>query len=104
MTEAKLQAAIIQTAQLAGWLAIRLNAGVAWSRDGRYPIRLAPKGTPDLLLIGPAGQLVFCECKSRRGVVSAEQATMIARLQGMDHEVIVARAVDDLAETLGLLI
>ncbi len=104
MTEAALQRAIIQTAQFAGWLAIRLNAGTAWSRDGTHPIRLAPKGSPDLLLIGPRGQACFVEVKRPGGRCSAQQTAMIATLQALGHRVIVARSIDDLADVLGLLV
>ena len=104
MTEAQLQSAIIETASYCGWMPLRLNSGTAWSRTGAYPIKLAPAGTPDLLLIGPGGRLVFVEVKTLKGRLRPAQAEMHAQLRGMGHTVIVARSLDDLVDTLGLLV
>ena len=104
MSETAIQAAIRQTAEYCQGIVIRMNAGLARSFDCKRVIHLAQKGTPDLLLVGPSGQTVFVETKARRGRLSPEQAEMHARLRDLGHTVIVARSVDDIAPTLGLLL
>lgn len=104
MSEATLLRSITRLADAAGWLVIRLNSGVAWDRTGQHPIRLAPPGTPDVLLLGPRGQVVFVECKATRGRLSRAQQAMHARLEARGHRVVVARVVDDVASVLGLLV
>jgi hypothetical protein len=70
MSEADLQAAIIEYAQLKGWLVHAERS--AWTSKGyRTPIQ-GDKGFPDLVL-ARKNKVVFVECKSEKGELTGEQ-------------------------------
>ena len=72
MTEAELQAAIVDTAELAGWLVFH-----------DHDSRLNPAGLPDLVLVKPP-RVVFLELKSEKGRVRPEQQIWLDALAGCD--------------------
>lgn len=55
-------------------IVLRLNSGTARSASGRGRIRLAPAGTPDLLVI-VEGLVFGLETKARGGKLTKEQAS-----------------------------
>ena len=90
MTEAQLQASVIELAQLLGWRVAhfrpaRTEAGwrTAVAGDG--------KGFPDLLLT-KRGYLLFAELKSARGRLSPEQEEWLADLALVGHGIGPVRA------------
>jgi len=72
LTEAELQATIIDTAELAGWL-------VYHDHDSR----LNPAGLPDLILVKPP-RVVFLELKSDKGRVRPDQQIWLDALEQCD--------------------
>ena len=72
MTEAELQAAIVDVAELAGWL-------VFHDHDSRRN----PAGLPDLICVKPP-RVVFIELKSDTGRVRPEQRTWLDALAECD--------------------
>jgi len=69
MSEAELQAQVVQLAQASGWLVYHT-----------YDSRKSPLGFPDLVLArGP--HLIFAELKSARGRLTDEQAEWMAALR-----------------------
>ena len=73
LTEADMQAGIVEAAQLAGWLCYH-------TRDSRG----SAAGFPDLVLVRPP-EMLFLELKGPGGRVSDEQAEWIEALQGCDQ-------------------
>jgi hypothetical protein len=72
MTEAELQATIVDAAQLAGWL-------VYHDHDSRRN----PAGLPDLILCRPP-RVVFLELKSDKGRTRPEQTIWLNALEACD--------------------
>lgn len=77
MTESQLQASIVETAQLLGWL-------VYHTRDSRG----SHPGFPDLVLVRAptavrAGRLLFVELKSAAGTLELEQLLWLATLRAV---------------------
>lgn len=80
MTEAELQAAIIDAAHLFGWLAHHVKP--ARTPDGKYLTRIAgDAGFPDLVL-ARGGVVLFVELKSHTGRVRPEQQAWLDTLPG----------------------
>jgi len=90
VSEAGTQRAIVAAAEACGAVVIRMNAG-----RGRYNQKLAPPGTPDLLIIGKH-RTVWVEVKAPDGKLRQVQEEMIQLLRDRGHEVTVAREVTDL--------
>ena len=85
MSEADLQSAIVQAADLFGW---------RWYHT--HDSRRSPSGWPDLVLVRD-GQMIAFELKSDRGRVSAEQRIWIEELSkvpGITAVVIRPRDID----------
>jgi VRR-NUC domain len=83
MTEAELQAAIIE---MAGWLGYRLIYHT------KYSIQ-STAGFPDLVLVG-RGRLIFAEVKSAKGKLTTPQLAWYAGLLDVGAEVYVWRPAD----------
>lgn len=94
-SEAEIQKEIIGIARVHGALVFRMNAG-----RGKMNQRLAPAGTPDLLMVMPRGDVIWVEVKQRTGSVRTEQANMHKELSNRKQTVIVASSVDDVLEYL----
>ena len=71
--ERDFQQAVIDTARLLGW-----RVQFHWSE------RHSPKGWPDLTLIRPP-RLLFVECKTERGRLTAAQKSTLALLVPVPH-------------------
>lgn len=96
--ESVLQSAIIEALQYAGCFVVRLNAGAM--RIGSRLVRLAPAGTPDLLVVVPGGRIVFVEVKTPAGRLSPAQRSAHAELTRLGATVVVVRSVDDALDLL----
>lgn len=84
-SESQFQQAVVQLAQLRGWLVMH----IADSRRG------LGAGFPDLVLVlERTGRLLFAELKSATGRVSAEQRRWLAALQRGGHDAFVWRPAD----------
>lgn len=70
MTEAELQAGLIEAAKLHGWECFH-----------DYDSRRSAPGFPDLVL-AKSGRVLFLELKAQRGRVSADQRRWLAALDG----------------------
>jgi len=89
MTETEIQKQIIDFLKALSFIVFRMNAG-----KGRHNQYLAPKGTPDLLVIG-RGRTLWIEVKTATGTVSADQKIMHDKLAAEGQTVIIARSVED---------
>lgn len=87
MTEAALQAAILETAKLLGWRCAHFRAAMT-SKGWRTPVAADGAGFPDLVLCR-GDRLVFAELKSKRGVLSQAQRQWLAALDLTGAEVVV---------------
>ena len=84
MSEAELQANVIELARLGGWLYFHDND----SRRNRA-------GFPDLVFVHPmSGRTVYAELKSAKGRIRPEQQQWIDALYRGGHEVYVWRPED----------
>ena len=79
-----------------GWLCFRCNVGTVETADGRYFTTGLPDGFPDLLAIGPGGNILFIEVKTATGKQRQAQKRMQKVLTELGHTYVVARAVNDL--------
>lgn len=71
MTEAQLQAAVIEMARTLGWLTAHFRPALT-ERGWRTPVSGDGKGFPDLILVR-GERLIAAELKSDVGAVSVEQ-------------------------------
>lgn len=80
MSEADLQAAVIELAKRLGWRCAHFRA--AQIRPGRYvtPVSGDGAGFPDLVMLRD-GRIVAAELKTARGRVSAEQQLWLAEFR-----------------------
>jgi hypothetical protein len=89
LTEAQLQAAVIDTAHVFGWRVAHFRPAKT-SRGWRTAVAADGKGFPDLVLVHPGtGRLLFSELKSYRGKPTAEQEQWLIALERTDAEVYV---------------
>ena len=94
-SEGTIQKEIIDLLKLRGSLVFRMNAGSA-----KYNVKLAPRGTPDLLAVLP-GTAIWLEVKTPKGKVSEDQFNMINDLRDRGELVYVVRSVEDVIRILG---
>ncbi len=78
------------------------NRGLFNRFTGRYNIADAffVPGIPDLAVMLPEGKVLWIEVKSEKGKLSPNQTAFHERLRGLEHDVIVARRVQDVGEWL----
>ena len=95
-------------------IVLRLNSGKAYggkrifdSRRNQYiltelrTIALCPKGTADVLFIGPDGKVAFIEIKNDNGRIGEEQERFIRMVQSYGHRAGIARSVSDALKIIG---
>ena len=87
--EGDIQRGIMQMLRDRGALVFRMNSGMT-----KHNVRLAPAGTPDLLVIEPHHRF-WIEVKTPKGKLNDDQKAMHEQLERYGEEVIVARSVDD---------
>lgn len=102
-TEAQFQKAVIELAQLSGWLVAHFRVArmmrgedVVW----RTPVEADGAGFPDLVLVRE--RTLFRELKSNRGIVRPEQQMWIERLQIAGADIAIWRP-DDWSEIVKTL-
>ena len=96
-------------------IVLRLNSGKAYggkrifdSRRNQYiltelrTIALCPKGTPDILFIGPNGKIAFIEIKDDTGRVREGQSEFIKIAREYGHRAGIARSVEDALAIIGI--
>lgn len=74
-------------------MVFRMNAG-----RGRQNQRLAPAGTPDLLVLDRYGRTIWLEVKGPDGRLREEQLAMHKELFLRDQEVVTVRSLDEVME------
>lgn len=99
MTEQELQQALIDGAR---WLGYRVaHFRPAWTARGyRTPVEADGAGFPDLVICGH-GHVLFAECKSGRGRLTAEQQIWLQALVACGAQMVVVRP-DPAPDALGL--
>jgi hypothetical protein len=101
MNETDLQRAILQALSARGWWAQRMNAGsrrVQSKREKReYMVRLAPPGTPDILVLKPYGWL---EVKTAMGELRASQALWHRAARSRGVRVATVRSISEALQTV----
>jgi hypothetical protein len=75
------------------FIVIRLNSGAI--RTARGFIQLAPKGTPDTMVVCDNGIVLFFEAKSEKGKLNEDQEKMHQRLRSLGQKVIEYRSVQE---------
>ena len=88
VTEAEIQAAVIEALQAMGVMVERVQSGKVKVRGGW--MRLASEGTPDLWT-----SLGWLECKTEKGLLSDEQIAWHARARDAGVNVAVVRSAAD---------
>lgn len=85
MTEEQLQDAVIELAQLLGYLVAHFRPALT-ARGWRTPVQGNGRGFPDLVLVRP-GRVIYAELKAHAGTVSPDQQVWLDRLRGGGAEV-----------------
>ncbi len=93
--ETTLQASIVEALQRAGRIVIRVQSGQVKVRGGW--MHLAPKGTPDLYVVGWG----WIETKTEDGKLSPEQERMHALIGGAGELITVVRSVAEALHAVG---
>jgi len=93
MTESEIQRDIKKYLEDAGFRVYRMNSGYL-----KKNVKLAPPGTPDLMVISPFGKTTWIEVKTETGKVSDIQLVMHIILASYGQLVIIARSVEDVKE------
>ena len=72
------------------------------SKTGKRPMRMAPKGLPDIAGMLRTGHALYIECKSADGTLTEEQACFLARVNEHRGVAFVARSIDDVLRHIPL--
>lgn len=99
-SEKAIQTAIIKLLERNGYWVTRINSGGA--RIGKYMIRLAHPGTPDLLACSPTGHFTAIEVKKPGEHSTDIQQAVQNELKTRNAQVIEAHSVDEVGATLDL--
>ena len=96
-------------------IVFRLNSGKAYGgnriwdprRDSYIltnlrPIALCPKGTSDLLFIGPNGKIAFIECKDDKGKLREDQRFFIELMKNYGYRAGVAKSPEEALKIIGV--
>lgn len=102
VTEAQIQSAILQYLNLKGILAWRANSGMHMAHhNGKdYMIRLAPKGTSDIIGCLGNGKMLAIEVKRPKGVPTSDQQNFIDKINQRGGVAFVATSIDDVEKEL----
>lgn len=102
MREAELQDAIIEAAQIGGWMVAHFRPGMLGNGKWVTPVQANGKGFPDLVLCHPDRGVIFAELKSEKGHLTPEQHGWIFALEQAGAEAHVWRPsdLDDVIELL----
>ena len=95
-SESRLKAQVELFLSEKGYIPLRLNVGLFYTKNG-YPIRTGlPKGTSDLLAISPSGQAIFIETKVHPRKPTAEQLNFIEVMRKQGAIAGVVYSIDEL--------
>ena len=95
-SESRLKAQVELFLSEKGYIPLRLNVGLFYTKNG-YPIRTGlPKGTSDMLAISPSGQAVFIETKVHPRKPTAEQLNFIEVMRKQGAIAGVVYSIDEL--------
>ena len=98
--ESRLKAQVELFLSEKGYIPLRLNVGLFYTKNG-YPIRTGlPKGTSDMLAISPSGQAVFIETKVHPRKPTKEQLNFIRVMKKQGCKAGVVYNIDELKELL----
>lgn len=103
-SEAQIQAAILEYLQWRGVLAFRVNSGeinTIKSDGSSNHIKLAPKGTADIIGLLPGGRFLAIEVKDRKGKQTKEQVEFMNRVIQGGGLYVLARSVETVEEVIG---
>lgn len=95
MTENEIQKSIIDWCEARGDMVLRMNAGRT-----QHNVRLAPKGTPDLMCLPRGGGVYWIEVKQPGKKPTEDQLAMHKELFSRGHLVIVACSYEDVETAL----
>lgn len=105
--ESEIQNLIITYFQSLGWYVLRVNSGGKLSnyttKDGRskkYMIRMAPAGTPDLIMCSKEGRFIGVEVKRPGGKPTDKQTETLHRINELGGIGILAESLDEVLEDL----
>ena len=76
-------------------LAIRINVGSGYTKDGRFFTTGAPNGYPDLTILGKNGKMCYCETKTPVGRLRPDQKQFHANLKERGFKVIVPHSLEE---------
>jgi hypothetical protein len=96
--ESDLVKSIIDLLHTHGWLALRINSGAMVLHDEKYGkrfVKLADKGTLDIIACSPAGQYCEIECKIWPNKPSDEQVQRLQDVEARGGLAILAYSMED---------
>lgn len=102
-SEAEIQSAILDYLAARRILAFRVNSGnlLLQNADGSSRrIKLAPKGTADIIGIAPGGRFMAIEVKDRKGKQTPEQLEFEKKVIEAGGYYLLARSVEDVERWL----
>ena len=97
--ETIIQRKVMVIASEYGWIPYRMQVGTFYTTQWT-PIKIGLPGTPDLMLIGKDGKVIWFELKTKTGRLRDTQKNFIPILEKMGHKVYVIRSESDAIEAL----
>jgi len=104
--ESKIQVSICQWLQENGYYFFAVSNEAAGSnqvRSMQFVSMGLRAGVSDLVVVLPAGRVVFLEVKAPDGVQSDKQKKFQARVESMGHRYFIAKSVQDVIDKIILL-
>ena len=100
-SEREIQKSIFDYLSLVGINAWRTNSGINFSsyKEKQYIVRLAPRGTPDIIGFLNDGKFLGIEVKKPGGIVSDDQTIFLDKINKAGGVGFVAYSVDDVIKT-----
>jgi hypothetical protein len=100
--ESDIQKAILDYLSLKRIVAWRNNSGTAEVQAGKklYWMKLAPKGSPDIIGYLPDGRFLGIEVKRKGGVASQEQIDFLDKLNNSGGLGMIAYSLDDVTKVM----
>lgn len=105
MSETGLSKAITDALESLGHVVIRVHSGTVRvlppsGRGSPYWMKLAPKGTPDRVVLSPNGRTTWLEVKTEEGSVSDVQERWHRKATRAGHRVFVVRSLSEAIEAV----
>lgn len=89
--------------RLRNYFAIRVNSGLVMLKDGNGKVRavkLADRGTPDIVALSPNGKYVAIECKVGKNNLTEPQRWCLDQVRNRKGIACVVRSLSDLEQYL----